>query len=191
MSEDIEILKDAAKYIRDNIELIKKKDFTSLYDNCKNPYFLSPRITKILLDCGVNPLLYMKAIPNSYMRASDIKEIVIPDNILRIDRNAFEECEELQHISIPKSVERVDICAFNYCPSLETITINNPKTYFNNDSIDTYSLPEINYNGTKYEFSQYFNMGAFMGNRDPVTVNCTDGLIELEYSHFAAAYSIV
>lgn len=52
-----------------------------------------------------------------------LKEVVIPDTVIRIDQAAFGGCSSLESIVIPKSVRSIGIGAFLNCLSLKNVYI--------------------------------------------------------------------
>jgi hypothetical protein len=52
-----------------------------------------------------------------------MKNVVIPDTVTYIGKNAFENCNNLRSVVIPNSVTTIDEYAFAYCYNLQTVTI--------------------------------------------------------------------
>ena len=67
---------------------------------------------------------YLKLLMDMQMKKL-FAEILIPDSIEIIGRNAFESCENLVSVSIPDSVWMIDDCAFEGCINLANVTISN------------------------------------------------------------------
>ncbi len=67
-----------------------------------------------------NPLYYAHHL---YMNGKEIKELVIPDNVTKIRRDAFNGCSGLISVYIPKSVTSIGDDAFWNCNSLTYITV--------------------------------------------------------------------
>ena len=63
-----------------------------------------------------------------YVGGSDIKELVIPDNVTAIGNYAFFNCGGLTDITIPNSVTSIGEMAFSGCYSLSSIIIPNSVT---------------------------------------------------------------
>lgn len=53
----------------------------------------------------------------------DLNTIVLPENLLIIENNAFNNCTKLNKIVFPNSLERIENYAFSSCKSLEDISI--------------------------------------------------------------------
>ena len=60
---------------------------------------------------------------NKYIIPIDIKKIVIPDNVTRIEYEAFYSCSDLESVTIPYSVSSIGNYAFYSCGGLTSVTI--------------------------------------------------------------------
>ena len=89
-----------------------------------------------------------------------LKSVVLPDSIVKISRQAFNNCGYLTHINIPESVRTIGMYAFDGCSSLEEITL-------------PASLDDLNIGGTKtiqsytyyyYGYEPYDNFVNIFGN---------------------------
>ena len=76
----------------------------------------------------IESLKGMSEIPNNYFKYSEIKEIIIPNNITSIGDQAFCKCSSLTSITIPDSVTSIGDYAFSGCNSLTSVTIPNSVT---------------------------------------------------------------
>ena len=56
-----------------------------------------------------------------YMIPTDIKKIVIPDNVLSIDDMAFYNCNELMSVAISNNVMTIGELVFKYCNNLKSL----------------------------------------------------------------------
>lgn len=68
--------------------------------------------TSMMLECDINPLLYMYSVPYNYLnsyKGSKFLKIDIPDNIETISANAFKDSYHLEYINIPKSVKNIEV----------------------------------------------------------------------------------
>ena len=65
---------------------------------------------------------------------SFIVSIVLPNNLARIGRKAFEGCAYLREVIIPDSVTEIGEYAFHSCPSLADITIPESVRYIDRDA---------------------------------------------------------
>jgi hypothetical protein len=60
---------------------------------------------------------------NSFANFSELKEVVIPQNVKQIDEGAFFYCENLQKVTLPNSLERISEDAFYNCDSLLNVAV--------------------------------------------------------------------
>ena len=72
---------------------------------------------------------------SAFYDKSKITEIVLPDDVEKIDKTAFYECSALKSINIPDGVESIGYGAFNSCKSLTSITIPDSVTTIYSDSL--------------------------------------------------------
>lgn len=71
---------------------------------------------------GSNPLYYAHHL---FLNGEEIIDMVIPDGVTTIKKNAFKSCPDLQSVSIPTSVTSIGGQAFSGCSGLSSITIPN------------------------------------------------------------------
>jgi hypothetical protein len=137
----------AAQYIRDNIQLIKDKNFKEFYHKLEYTDFVSD-VSEILLGSGVNPLLYLDEVPKKFLCNSKIDSITIPNSIKTIGEKAFNSCHKLTFVSIPDSVSFIGMGAFGRCSRLETVSIGeglkriDKGAFVQCDSIEYVNLPD-------------------------------------------------
>ena len=87
---------------------------------------VTPEFTRLLLDSGINPLDYLKYIPDYYMSGNKLlKNITISDNIKGIGNESFGSCSNLTEIKIPDNVEYIGDYGFAYCKNLKKVIIGN------------------------------------------------------------------
>lgn len=120
----------AIEYIKDNIDLIDKNCFEDFYSKMDGNLGLVYRsaVTYLLLESGINPLVYMSRVPEYYLYGqkgvtSSIKSLIIPSSIKDIEVQAFSNCKSLNEVSIPSSVEKIGYEAFADCNSLKSVVI--------------------------------------------------------------------
>lgn len=59
----------------------------------------------------------------TFSRATDLKEVLLPEGLISIGSNAFYNCRELTTITIPQSVTNIGLSAFGGCTNLHSITL--------------------------------------------------------------------
>ena len=65
----------------------------------------------------------VKAIAKSAFYLCTLNEIILPENLERIDDEAFLGCVKLQKLDIPPSVTQLGKSAFEFCNELKTLTL--------------------------------------------------------------------
>ena len=84
--------------------------------------------------CNENELSYVDKIENNAINKNNLKYIVIPKNVIKISKNAFNDCPDLLFIIVLKnSDEIINKCKFNDCPKFQGI-IYNDKIIFKDNS---------------------------------------------------------
>lgn len=80
----------------------------------------------------------------AFINATQITEINLPDNLIKIKNNAFENCSDLLEITIPEHVEIMEQEAFKNCTKLQKVTFETEKiariedrTFYNCPSLST------------------------------------------------------
>ena len=205
--KEVNILSGSMKeFIKDflsdpaNQELFKTNNLAALYIEASSN---SRYLTEVLISSGIDPLKYLDHIPQYFLAYTEIESIDIPDNIKRIDSNAFDSCEVLTNVTIPDSVIDISDYAFPYCVSLKSITIPGDVINIGNYafyccesliditipdsvvSIGKYafgyciSLTSINYTGTKEQWNKIKLEELWKRKSAIKTIHCTDGDIKL------------
>lgn len=98
-------------------------------------------------------------IPTNYFLNSNLKSIVLPKNITKIDVSAFGNCSNLTSVDIPDSVTTIGDAAFMGCVSLRSITLPDALIGINNRLFYGTSLESI----TIPESVTYIGLEAFWG----------------------------
>ena len=118
-----------AEFIKAHVDEINENNFTEGYEDLVDDLDSEleereiGKFTDMLIDAGINPLMYMKTIPQYYMSGSSQTSIEIPEHIQSIDFDAFDSCKGLKSITIPDSVKKIDNCAFLECTGLTSVII--------------------------------------------------------------------
>lgn len=84
-------------------------------------------------DASANPLIFAQHLYSD--EYTEIKDLVIPDEVTIISNYAFSGCSGLTSVIIPNSVNSIGSSAFHYCISLTSVIIPNSVT-----NIDSYSF---------------------------------------------------
>lgn len=75
---------------------------------------------------------YKNSIPAGlFIEREDIKIFNVPNNIEKIENDAFSCCLNLKEISIPKSVKSIEKYAFVFCSNLKKVNFEDPSTLTN------------------------------------------------------------
>ncbi len=101
------------------------------YDNARylgnenNPYLiLMEAKDRDISECEIHPKTKIIG-QNAFHACTKIKEIIIPDGVLYIDKTAFCVCEALEKLVIPNSVLFINEYALSGLKSLKSITLPN------------------------------------------------------------------
>ena len=76
-------------------------------------------------DYSENPLYYAKKLK---LNGTEIKDLVIPNDITQIKKYAFYGCDGLTSVTIPNSVTSIGDYGFYHCDGLTSVTIGNSVT---------------------------------------------------------------
>ena len=66
----------------------------------------------------------------AFYYCSNLKSIIIPENVTTIGNRAFYVCSGLKSLRIPANVSSIEDRAFAYCSGLETIEVDEKNQYF-------------------------------------------------------------
>ena len=115
--------KDLKIFIEDNIGLIENGYWELLYKKAAMEYLPHiGRITNLLLEAGINPLLNATRIPPfffEYIEVEPLKKFNFKD-IESIDEFAFSGCKSLSTIELP-NIQVIERFAFNDCKDLKQV----------------------------------------------------------------------
>ena len=98
----------------------------------------------------------LTVMPNGLLANTGIEEYTIPDHVVELEMQAFNNAQSLKRLTIPTSVTKIGNSSFNYCISL---------TY-------------IYYLGTMDQWARVDTRSANIP--DGVIIVCTDGEIAIE-----------
>lgn len=88
-----------------------------------------PKIPKEIVIPGRYNGKKVTAVANEGFIDSQMKRVVLPDNIHVIGSSAFEGCTQLETIKLPEKLRRIEYCAFFFCSSLKYINIPDSVNY--------------------------------------------------------------
>lgn len=122
------------KFLEDNLELVDKLAFEELFEKVKMTPSLRPyNLIEIFQEIDLDPLEYMNYIPaRCFMGAPELVSFTAPENIKRVDSQAFESCLNLTDIILPDSVSYIGFRAFSYCKKLKNIALPSKLTVVDN-----------------------------------------------------------
>ena len=127
MSSDKITLTNVEKEIVKNaIPYIKKEEwdkaFYEITDAVKMGGNCILHILAFMKENGINLWHNITYIPKyTFWCCDELKEIAIPEGIINILSNAFDECVALQEVSIPESVTYIGYHVFFVCKALQEI----------------------------------------------------------------------
>lgn len=106
----------------------------------------------------------------AFYDCSNLKSVVIPENIRIIGGEAFHGCSGLKSVTIPSSVTRIDRSVFDGCSGLESITILGKVESVDNRAFDgCTNLKAIHFVGTEEEWKQMIPGGMELPENVVVT----------------------
>ena len=106
-----------------------------------------------------------------------LENLIIPDNIKAIHKNAFHDCKQIRTLTISEGVETIGDSAFYGCVRLKKLYLPSTLTRIGNYAF--YAIPTtllaIEYNGTVEQFKQMSKAPFWWDGFNNITVSCTDG----------------
>ena len=171
-------------FILSHTKEINSNDFKPLYSEALDNYgptAVIPKFTDILIDAGINPLLYMDCVPSCYAYRLNLSSVAIPNNVTSIDNSAFYGCSKLTNVTIPNSVTSINNFAFYKCKGLTSIIIPNRVTSIGNAAFsDCSGLTSITIPDSVTDIGDY----AFEGCSGLTSVTIGDGVTSIGSSAF-------
>lgn len=178
-------------------------DFDQLYKNLESALCSPGEFSALMLEVGVNPLDYMEKVPDRFLDYAQISNIIIPNHIKSLGKDAFSNNEKLAGIKLPNSVTAVGNGAFYHCTNLVSIDMNEgiisigEWAFCGCDSLETISIPstvtfigtnafkdcgklkELTYEGTKAQWRNLKKNPTWRQESSIKTIRCVDGDINL------------
>lgn len=189
---DKKTLEEVVKFVKqpDIKSAFETSDFNYIYDmaNSRSEFFAN-LVTLFCLEANINPLKYMDNVPANYcnlnLHFSDfsdpyvkyLENLIIPDNIKVIHKNAFYDSIKIKTLTISEGVETIGDSAFYGCTGLRELYL--PSTLMRIGNYAFYGIPTarlaIKYNGTVEQFKQMSKAPFWWDGFNSITVSCTDG----------------
>ena len=194
-----------AEFIKAHVDEINENNFTKVYEDLVDDLDSEEeereigKFTDMLIDAGINPLMYMKTIPQYYMSGSSQTSIEIPEHIQSIDFDAFDGCKGLKSITIPDSVTSIDNCAFLECTGLTSVIIGDGVKSIGSQAFESCTrlksltignsvtsiglgafqgcdrLRNITFNGTIAQWKAIDQIWCWPDDMEYCIIHCTDG----------------
>ena len=115
---------DLRKFIIENQDLFKNKDFKKILDIARlKGYYVFLELKDLFFNLNIDIPKELSIIPIKYFFKSNIEIYKVPTNVTKIDFGAFQECKELKTIYLHDNIEYIGSSAFKDCASLEYISI--------------------------------------------------------------------
>ncbi len=113
------------QFIGEYEDLIEENEWEEIYNILNKEYRYNQvgQFTWTLLKSGINPLRYLKYVPENFLAGSDIEQLYLPEGITEIRNAAFYKCQLLTKIELPDTLEKIGPQAFHQCDGLRYIYI--------------------------------------------------------------------
>lgn len=85
------------------------------------------------------------------------EKVIIPEGVELIEQQAFQEMPNLKEIVFPKSLKRIDAFAFYYSLELTSIVLEDGVQYINPQAFDNSNIQVIYYKGNEKNFKAVMN----------------------------------
>lgn len=194
-----------AEFIKAHVDEINENNFTKVYEDLVDDLDSEEeereigKFTDMLIDAGINPLMYMKTIPQYYMSGSSQTSIEIPEHIQSIDFDAFDSCKGLKSVTIPDNVTSIDNCAFQSCTGLTSVIIGDGVKSIGSQAFESCTrlksltlgnsvtsigvqaflgcdrLRNITFNGTIAQWKAIDQIWCWPDDMEYCTIHCKDG----------------
>ena len=91
-------------------------------------------ITKVIISPGIEEIESGNLYDGVFTYSTALKEIIIPDTVVKMGQGTFWGCKELKKVNIPKKVDTISKRTFVHCTNLESITIPSNVTSIGEDA---------------------------------------------------------
>ena len=114
---------------------------------------------------------------NAFCECKHLQSIVIPDTVTSIGYCAFTSCNRLKHVTLPESITHIGDWAFSRCKGLQSITLSKGLThigwalFYNCTSLKSINIPE---GVTKIALSAFMDCKALQDITIPESVTHID-----------------
>ena len=166
------------KELEEVVEFVKQPDIKSAFETADFDYiydaantrseFFNSLVTLFCLEANINPLKYIDNVPVNYCNLNThfsgpddpykkyLENLVIPDNIKVIHKNAFHDCKQIRTLTISEGVETIGDSAFYGCVRLKKLYLPSTLTRIGNYAFFFFftTLIAIEYNVTVEQFKQ-------------------------------------
>lgn len=143
--------KSVLKIIKENIDLVEKNDFDSLYQAVADEY-LDPRsvgmLSTILIESGIDPLEVAKPVENMFFECAKLKAATIPSTVAHLPKAMF-SASALKTIVLGPSIDNIDDRVFIYCDDLTFADLSRTRikylffmTFTDCSKLETVLLPD-------------------------------------------------
>lgn len=72
----------------------------------------------------------------AFYECTNLRQIILPEGIVKIVAKTFMSCERLKKVYIPNSVTIIEACAFSGCETLSQVYYSGSETAWNDISIN-------------------------------------------------------
>lgn len=119
---------DLKKFIIEHEDEIDSNDWEKIYDELDGTHeFFNGQLLDVMMEIELNPLIYLRKIPEYFASSSDMKSFTIPPNIISIGSYAFINCIHLTSITISSNILNIEGILFWGCDNLKDIKFEGTK----------------------------------------------------------------
>ena len=179
--ESVEEIAEGAFYSCSGLKGIWVKEENTYYSSDENGILYNKDKTILITAPGslqeiIIPEGVKKIEKNAFSDCYNLQEIIIPEGVEEIGENAFAACDELKSVTIPGSVKEIGDFAFQGCNSLKDISIQDgvgeigEHAFYECDDLESVTIP-----GSVKEIGDC----AFSGCRNLKSIVISEGVEEI------------